>query len=136
MNSCPSTDVKFADTGILRKSNYCVAINVHDPLYIYEPPANKSVQLCLTANMDLIRDAKDPIPERLTAPPSAPRQERKRNGTGSENVINSKDMAVRRIVQKLNFPSVVNVYRTAQNFSRIVEPQNMTAISTINIKFR
>lgn len=50
--------------------------------------------------------------------------------------ISPEEMAIRRMIQRINYPTDIYVQRTAQNFSRLAQPEMMVNISRINVRFR
>lgn len=84
---------------------------------------------CLYADMSNVSMQSQPVPAPLIQGlPAAPKK--------TVDSINPKEMAIKRLIQRISYPDEIHVQRTAQNFTRLAEPENMVNISRINVKFR
>lgn len=149
----------FARDGILRKSPYCIIIHASDPTivnYGIEKSANATV--CLTADLNKIHETERPTALALQSTPIL--TEGRNAGGGGKSKNNRKNS--RKITYSVDdlaksdqdggggagggggnnnvivaFPKDATVYRTATNFTRVMQAGNITELmARPNLKFR
>lgn len=131
-------DLFFVKTGILPRSPYCVTIRARDQEYLYATPSTNltDARACLEADMSKVTVQVQPVPAPLI------QGQQQMNSRGSANpkktieTISAEEMAIKRLIQRITYPNEIRVLRTAQNFSRLAQPEFMVNISRINVKFR
>lgn len=94
---------------------------------MYEAPVDLK-EVCLEADMSKITLQTEPVPARLVQ--GLPSKSKKLIDS-----IDAHEMAIKRKIQRITYPSEIRVHRTAQNFSRLAQPEPMVNISKINVRF-
>lgn len=94
---------------------------------MYEAPV-KQKAVCLEADMSQITLQTEPVPAPLVQ--GLPSKSKKLIDS-----IGAHEMAVKRKIQRIAYPSEIRVHRTAQNLSRLAQPEQMVNISKINVRF-
>ena len=110
-------------------SPYCVTVRAQDMGYMYQeqPTKDTDTELCLEADLSKVAAQPQPMP--------APLMQEKPNGSPI-GTISPKEMAYKRMMQRIVYPTDIHIQRTAQNYSRLAQPEEMAKISKINQKFR
>lgn len=124
----------FSKSGHLTKSPYCVTIRALDTGYIYDISYNLTdTTMCMV--VDNLKMAADRGP--VLAPLISQWKETKpSNPQRLMEGISSDDISTHRMIQKITFPKKATVDRSAQNYSRIVQIDNMQNISKVGVRFR
>lgn len=124
--------ISFKRTGILPRSPYCVTIQPIDLEYLYNEPI-KGTEVCLEADLSkvLIPPVPEPLVQGQPLPPPPPKPI---DSIGSQEM--SRKRKIQRMIQHISYPKEINVHRTAQNFSRLAQPEMMRNLSGINLTFK